>query len=133
VATFCLALANAGHHTTSQLMVAATALARAHALVRSTVVARSVSITDLRWCSLVSYASIATHLLASLPCCCAALRSASTCRASACTCCYFGRILMPSYGAAFHSMTVKIVRSAEVLSDDGVVAMGIVRVTMLHP
>jgi hypothetical protein len=87
VATFWLALAKARHCVPSWLMAAVTSLAQAQEVVRSTIRLRSASSTDFRWCSMVSWTSMAAHSLGSLPHCCIALRSAMTCRVRARTCC----------------------------------------------
>jgi hypothetical protein len=86
-AKFRLALAKAGHCTRSRLIAAVTSLARARALVRSTVMACSVSSADLRWCSSVSWASMAARSPGSSPRRCVALCSVSTYRAWARACC----------------------------------------------
>jgi hypothetical protein len=60
VATFWLALVKVGCGIPSWLMAATMTLARAWALVKSMVVAHSISITALRWCSSVIWASRTT-------------------------------------------------------------------------
>jgi hypothetical protein len=60
-------------------------LARARALVRSTVMHRSITRVDLRWCSSANWASMAAS--PSSPHHCVALCSTSTRRAWACACC----------------------------------------------
>jgi hypothetical protein len=72
MAMFWLALAKAGRCASSRLIMAAMPLARDRELVRSTVMARSISSVDLRWCSLVSGVSMAAYSLVSSLCCCTA-------------------------------------------------------------
>jgi hypothetical protein len=55
---FWLVLAKVGHRAPSRLMAAMMSLARARALVNSTFMVCSVSSVDLRWCSLVIWASM---------------------------------------------------------------------------
>jgi hypothetical protein len=86
-ARFWLALAKVGCGGPSRLMAVAMALAQVQALVRSTVMAYSISSVDLRWCNSIRWALMVACSSVSSPYCCAVLHLASTYRAQAHTCC----------------------------------------------
>jgi hypothetical protein len=85
---------------------------------------RPILSANLRWCCSISEASMAAHSPVSSPCHWVALCSASTCRA---------RSVVPGLCVAVRSWTISMVRNTGVFSSSGVVMMGTVGVTMLHP
>jgi hypothetical protein len=85
----------------------------------------SFSSVDLWWCSSVSWASMVASSLMSSPHHCMDLHLVSACRS--------GWSPVSGCGMTVYSGTVRMVRGARVPSAGGVVVMGTVGVTTLHP